>query len=563
MLAFELYRKNRESTVNNPNKESLFKKIFYYNGVATLDIKTCEEYGSRVLDSSRAVQECLQMPLNTIEIDELNLPDYATSNVQSPPYIRLYGKIHGGKMEIKIQGKKDKDDTLSGSRTYILDLVTKKTTSLSEGKTIVRVDQKKYTIDGKPLFEKYVESTLIDGNSILNGKACDVVVSALFEAAKSLDPVKANIPFLVYVLPFDGKIGYVGDEPVKGGPKFIDSFGNKTTHYSNSTTQNTKFLTYDDPIYTPNCKGRSGFYRNIGIGAESLAKVYVDKRYATAISGMTWIFVDLNEDVEPANDIGRHGLLAWLKANYDKMKIITQGNVGADSMMKVMCIKQAKSQQEVLVDENLTMKRLGDMFDGLPDIPTLCLEVLIDTSGSGPVWDTYMDVARRFLSGKRVSRKHLLMFFVRYLAKKGLRWRSDRRSAPEVQKFFARSRFCLLALNKGGRKSDHMEVGEHYAESVGRLAKIYVEFKKVIGDGSNSLSDILSYSKYDRDKLRFVVARVGRGIQLTNASDTAKSRLESEMAQLDMRSEIEDAYSHKDYSYFFYRGYYWNGGDNK
>ena len=569
MLAYEMYRKNRKSKANNPESEKLFKKVFYCDGGARLDEMTCEEYGSRVISRLKIIQDRLKMPLNTCPASTINLPKRTTSKVELVPYVQLRGKFNRNKVKVTISGKPPKGDGQKRSiREYVLDLESGETETVSYGSVVLRLDKTKYLLNGRPLFDEYVRSGIVNGDCVLNEAGCDAVADAFFDAAKVLEPRKDLVSFDLYVLPGEGPVEYAGrgDEP-ESGEEFVDGFGSTATHYSNSATLTTKFLTYDDRAYTLNCKQRADFYRDLGIGAESLEKVFVDQRYATTISGMKWVFVDLEQEtVEPVDaEMGRSGLLRWIKANYQRLGKKSDRNVKSDAMAKVLCIRQpkSKSQQVVLVDENLTMRRLSDIFDRLPDdIPPMCLETLIHDAGKSTIWDTYMNAVRSLLAGRSVPRDHILAFYARVLARKRREWDLDPHNAPDAKAFFNASRFCLKALNTSRPYGNGMEPGESFAEAVGSLAKHYVRFKKSAGGPDNSLSEMMSYSKYDREKLRFIVARIGRGVHLANATDEQRQNMEKEISATNLGGEISDDGAHRDYSYFFFRGYYW-GDDGK
>lgn len=564
MLAYEMYRKNRTSKANNPESEKLFKKVFYCDGSARLDEMTCEEYGSRVISRLKIIQDRLKMPLNTCPASTINLPKRTTSKSEPVPYVQLYGEFNRNKVKVAVYGRRPKvDDQKRPIREYVLDLESGETETTSYGSVVLRLDKTKYLLDGKPLFDEYVRSGIVNGDCVLNEAGCDAVADAFLDAAKMLEPRKNRVSFDLYVLPHKGLVEYAGrgDEP-KSDEEFVDGFGSTATHYSDSATLTTKFLTYDDRAYTLNCKQRADFYRDLGMGAESLEKVFVDQRYVTTISGMKWVFIDLaQETVEPVDaEIGRSGLLTWIKANYQRLGRKSDGNVRSEAMVKVLCIRQSNSQQEVLVDENLTMRRLSDIFDRLPDdIPPMCLETLIHDTGKSTIWDTYMNAAKSLLAGRSVPRDHILAFYARVLARKGLAWRLDPRNASDAKAFFNASWFCLKALNTSRPYGNGMEPGESFAEAVGSLAKHYVKFKKSAGGLDNSLSEMMSYSKYDREKLRFIVARIGRGVHLANATDEQRQNMEKEISATNLGGEISDDVAHRDYSYFFFRGYYWGG----
>lgn len=568
MLAYELYHKNRESKANNPESEKLFKKVFYYNDEAMLDEMTCEEYGSRVISGLKTIQDRLKMPLNTSPALNINLPNRTTSKAEPVPYVQLYGEFHRSKVKITIWGKKPKNTGQERPfRKYVLDLESKEMETTSHGSVVLRLDKNKYLLDGKSLFDEYVSSGIVNNDCVLNEEGCDEVVGKfLCSAKKVLEPRKDRVSFDLYILPGKGKVEYDESRDAKSesGEEFIDGFGNKTTHYSDSATSNTKFLTYDDRAYTLNCKQHADFYRDLGIGAESLEKVFVDQRYATTISGLKWFFVDLAQaTIEPVDaEIGRSGLLTWIRANYQRLRNKSGDNVGSKAMAKILCIRKSYAQQEVLLDENLTMRRLGEIFDHLPeDIPPRCLETLIHDVGQSTIWDTYMNAAKSLLAGRSIPRNDILTFYARVLAHKGLNWRLDPRNTSDVKTFFKASWFCLKALNTSSPNGNEMESDESFAYAVGELAKLYIRFKSS-GGLDNSLSEIMSYSKYDREKLRFIVARIGRGVHLANTTDAQRQDIEKGVSDTNLGDEISDDGAYRDYSYFFFRGYYW-GGDGK
>jgi hypothetical protein len=96
---------------------------------------------------------------------------------------------------------------------------------------------------------------------------------------------------------------------------------------------------------------------------------------------------------------------------------------------------------------------------------------------------------------------------------------------------------------------------EEYAYKIGVIAGKYVKFKREKKEANNSTNDILTYSKYDRERLRFVYQRVGIGVSLSkvNTDDISQS-IKNELP----KEEIDDTQAHEDYSYFFYKGAFEN-----
>ena len=98
-----------------------------------------------------------------------------------------------------------------------------------------------------------------------------------------------------------------------------------------------------------------------------------------------------------------------------------------------------------------------------------------------------------------------------------------------------------------------MIAAEKFAYHTGLIAGRYVKFKRESDEESNMLSDILTYSKYDREKLRHVISRVCQGVSQSNAKQTRIDVL-SKFIHENQQEEIPDPEANNDYSYFFYKG---------
>jgi Na+-transporting NADH:ubiquinone oxidoreductase subunit NqrF len=82
-----------------------------------------------------------------------------------------------------------------------------------------------------------------------------------------------------------------------------------------------------------------------------------------------------------------------------------------------------------------------------------------------------------------------------------------------------------------------------------------VKFKKDKDEANNSTNDILAYSKYDREHLRFVYHRIGLGLSLSKVNtDELTQFMKNNMS----KEEIDDTHAYEDYSYFFYKGVFEN-----
>ena len=99
-----------------------------------------------------------------------------------------------------------------------------------------------------------------------------------------------------------------------------------------------------------------------------------------------------------------------------------------------------------------------------------------------------------------------------------------------------------------------MNQNEEFAYRIGKVAGKYLKYKRKVDEITNSTHDILTYSKYDRETLRFVFKRISNSVFLSKASDADKTDIEAALKQERPTAEIEDSKAFDDYSYFFYKG---------
>ena len=564
MLAYELFLNNKDSSTPDVKEQLPIKKIFYKNNA--VDSKTLDEYGSEIIKTAELLQTCFQMPLSTIDPKLLNLPDFGRGANSKKPYIKIRGilKTDTSKLILEI-GK------ASNSIKHVLDLTTGEIHNNPDKKIKLNLDKIQYLINSYPLFDEYVKFGIIDNDGVLNLKVYDDIIKIFFEFAKNHKPEitkPGTIRFEIYVLPDDSTIEFRENEKNKKNDSiqnsFIDYFGNKSSKYPSKTTQTAKFLTFDDEALTVNCMKDADFYKNLGIGDGSFKKIFTNKSQTFTISQLKWIFVDMF-DIHSKFHETKKGILTQLYENYNIMK---DKSVSILVGSKVICIQSKKSQQVLLINENLTMNKMKKMFSNIKytkDIPEFCFEILIDTSNKNTIWNTYLYVVRNFIGGRRTPKNYLLSYFNKILRQKIHDWAKDyvkkqlsKDYIKEQSSFFTKSDFCLKYLCSSNNDMKYMDKNEEFAEKIGKIANVYIKFKKKEKENNNSLSDILTYSKYDRERLRFILSRVGRGLQLSNLSDDEKDSTENQIRSLQSNEEIEDDAASKDYSYFFYKGFYTN-----
>ncbi|MEM2160310.1 MAG: hypothetical protein QXN55_05075 [Candidatus Nitrosotenuis sp.] len=207
MLAFELYLKNKDSTSGNVKSLKPIKKIIYKNGSWKIDEKTIEEYGSEIFPKFSAIQNWLSMPLSTSNPENLNLPDYRTSSAQPSPYILIYGMLKTNKSKesslILSIGKKP------NFIEHLLDLSTNQVTEKESKRVSLKLEKKNYKIDGKNIFDLYVESKIINNDGVLNKSEYLKIISKLtdFINKRKLENAPIGLQsFSIYLLPSTDRI---------------------------------------------------------------------------------------------------------------------------------------------------------------------------------------------------------------------------------------------------------------------------------------------------------------------------------------------------------------------
>jgi len=588
MLAYELWYSNRiRPNIPAPKGQFPIKKIFYKNNTITIDEKKIEEYGNGETKDTKWLQNLLQMPLNTSNLENINLPNYEVGSASPKPYIEAYGTLEKNRSALRIFIGKEKSGRQKSESIYqkhLLDFDSGKITSEVKGTVKLKLNKNNYQIGSKPLFAEYIKSGIIDEEGTLNEEAYDKIIVTFLEFAKKQkkqsddSPIQEKkIGFRVYILPDSDKIEYTKSKTSGGNPgpaPFVDYFGIENTEYADKPTTTAKFITYDDKAFTINCKQAADFYKNLGIGSDVLVKVYVEPSQTFTINNLRWTFIALDDPDFKFKET-KKGILTQLYQNYEDLK-----QNGKDSNLKIICIQKKQAKQEILIDENLTMRKMKDLFSKMHEsvsksgnIPPLCFEsVLIDKSHKEPIWSTYVYVIRNFLAGNKVSKYYLLSLFNNVLKQRRYDWirlSLNDKKEQEPQDFFLRTEFCMKHLislehsNITNMRSSEISPNEEFATRIGMIARTYIDFKQKNKESDNSLLDILTYSKYDRERLRFIVARIGRGVHLSKIDDDKKKEVTKKISTLQPNKEITEDAAFTDYSYFFFKGYYYTKSENE
>ena len=588
MLAYELYLNNKDSKSEAVKTLRLLKKIFVNEDKIEIDTKTLDEYGSEIIDASQSpvpnfLQQCLSMPLNTTDVDKLNLIDKRTGTKSRSPYIKIYGKLIINKNEkeisLNIEGK-DPDNVkskgkISFSSKFDLSTFTETPSRPTTPRIILNIEKTKYQIGNDNLFKAYIDAGIITSEGFFENSLFNKVSTSFFEFVKKRSlpqekyPTFSKYPFEIFVLPNNDTIKFNSQstESRSIDNHFIDSFGNDCTLYDSKTTQNAKFLSFDDLAFTINSKEGVEFYKNLGIGLESLDKINMPVKNVFRFAGLNWVFINIINPYFTFKEV-REGFFAQLCESYQALLNESYDIYREQVQMKIICYKRTQAKVEILIDENLTMyriRRIIDRSNGDPGYPFSFEDILIDKSNTTrdsykktPILRDYLNAVQNLINDTYIDNERLLQICSRKIKSKIFEWidlANDKNKNREALKFFSQSEFCFKTLLERGNNPKKMDShNEEYAYNIGRIAGRYVRFKKETEENNNSLRDILTYSKYDRDKLRTVFKRIGLGINLAKAEEPELDKISLFIKNNDPNEEIAEDKQDYDYSYFFYKG---------
>lgn len=603
MLAYELYLRSRDA--EPPIQPYPLKKIFVNAKGSVLKIKldsnTLEAYGGKTLPETRSFQECLSMPLSNQS--EIGLPRRMTGTASKRPYVILYGTYQNGKVGISIKGRKPSAKTPKKlTFTYRASIIGgDETEDRGADSTAIaqRLDRDHYWLGERTLHQVYLKDKVIDNDDAFSSKiffaTCNRFVDFCRQRklAERLEDFKRRLYFELVILPYsmarsNTTIRFLeGTEPDLPKSLFSDAFDTQVTGFSSKTTQTAKFLSFDDRAFTINCTKGKDFYQNLGIGRETLQNLNLPMGACFKIAGLLWFFIDLT-DPHFMFQATNSGIYDQLVSNYQLLSKKAGMAPEMKSVMKAVCLRKTQAKLEVLLDENLTMDQVEEILhinrhewanDGTPHETVggldrqrsstelrrhpMALETLIVSRGgraSSPLWHDYLSAVQHLITATPIDRNVLINQFSRILKENLLSlWVKDLgRGVDSTDHFFEKSMFCIRLLTKELEGMTDMNSDEEYAFRVGKIAGRYVQFKRMTGEAASSTGDILTYTKYDRDRLRHVYSRVCTGVSLGMSTSRTPSGSEQAMTQFlkdnAPSKEIGDDKAYEDYSYFFYRG---------
>ena len=559
-------KRNLDATSEYP-----IKKIFYSKNSITVDRTTIQQFGSPTTKRSRFIQEWLTMPLLTTSEKTLNLPDKRTGKGSANPYLVLNcqfkkaTKTSNPQIFLEIIEKRPRNSTkkTTGEKNIFsasYDIIKNKQTISAAGDLLLHLDKKSYELNGKNLFDEYVSSGIITKDGKLKSTVFKEIAQKFFDFVKNspIDPDHNNqttCMFRIFILPNDKKISF--KQTINTGSKFKDSFGNNVSSIASNPSKNAKFMSFDDEAFTPNGMKKEKFYENIGVGLETLDKITLPQDKIFSRSGLNWIFIDMASPDSDFENILSGGIYHQLFDNYSKLQSRSGQMYTKLSMLKVLCIKMdtTKTKMEILLDENLTMEKLRELFSNMSknEIPFSGIEVLIETTNNKILWENYLRFISAFLRGYGFDDSFLISIFTKLIRKQIFDWIKSK-TAKDSQDFFKKSEFCRKILSISKQNTITLDDDENYAYGIGKIAGRYVKFRESLDDAPHSVKDILIYSKYDKRSLQHVFKRVSQGINFSKADDANLSKIRNYVSATLPKNEINDENQSNDYSYFFYKG---------
>ena len=571
MLIYELFLKNKDETDTLPGESIPCKKVYAKlekdQCLVVLDPKTIDEYGQKFAPDSSQIQIALNMPL--LNQKSVGLPDHRTGSNSKPPYIVIFGLIKGAKIDLSMKGYLESGS--KGSLSYEFDLQEGKEKLNASNDLLMRLEESKYLHEGVTLFDKYVNEGLISNASLFKASAFLKISEAFKDYCFSrnlkniLEANKKKIPFRLVVLPMSmlnsGKpVECLGDKcESETETTKIDAFAFPMNSYANKPVidKYSKFISYDDEAFAINCNREEAFYESLGIGDQSIEKIKMPQGFQ--ISGLNWYFMSLTENAffEKKNT----GIYEQLKHVYKKLTE-DKSTVPELSQLKIICTDKSNAKIEVLLDENVTIDQLAKNFKFNQPVadysPPMAFEdVLLDKNQKGKIiWSFYIGAIRSTLIGINIDWSFLLALITKQIRKRLFKWIEELPNCNEATDFFKKSEFCFKILQN--LEACDVNPFERYAYGIGQIVGEYLQYKRRTNEITNSTYDIMTYTKYDREKLRFVYQKVVLGLFLSKKYDSQGKAVEDEIANLLPKEEIDDDHSEVDYSYFFYKGLFEN-----
>ena len=254
------------------------------------------------------------------------------------------------------------------------------------------------------------------------------------------------------------------------------------------------------------------------------------------------------------------GIFKRLYENYNQLKSNT--NPKYLSQMKIVCYHKKQKKIDLLIDENMTMDSMKDLFnnDYAKNVPAFIFErVFIEKNKKKSLYGQYIIAVRSLISGNKIEKIRLITYFTRIIKTKIHSESWLKKNTSTGKDFFNNSWICLKILSNTYSKENIMNSAEKFAYEIGLIAGEYVKSREMERSAPNSILDILTYTKYDREKLKFVFQKVCLGVNLSKFDNEDKRQyLRKYIGNFELNEDIDDSYS--DLSYFFFKGVFKNLG---
>ncbi len=176
--------------------------------------------------------------------------------------------------------------------------------------------------------------------------------------------------------------------------------------------------------------------------------------------------------------------------------------------------------------------------------------------------ESFFDEAKRFLNKRVISEKGRYIDAIK------------NNEIKDIEDFFSKADFYLLFKylmhnsGDGMQQPKYMKTEEYFAYLIGTSVGKYLQLLKKSENLDNSAYDLISYDKYDYEKLKFVFEKLGRAIGIKKLEDkqeemekyfnTISNEIDDTLGKLPASEEIKD----KDLAFFFYLGVFKELGNN-
>jgi hypothetical protein len=344
---------------------------------------------------------------------------------------------------------------------------------------------------------------------------------------------------------------------------FKDSFANMVSDYASGNTRTASFLSFNEDFFTIKYIKDKKFYESLGIGIESLDKIELPKQEIFRISGFDWWFsaqeASSNFNFKKYNK----GIFYQLYENYKKLSELDKSTLGKINL-HVTCLNLDNKKLEIIIDENLTMEKLERLFDNISEteIPRNAFEdSLIIKNGKTTYWHHYIDVIRSFLSENHINSFFLMKIFTINIRNNIFDW-IKQQGFVDAYEFFRQTWFCYKILTRSNKKLLLLDNDENFAYHVGKLAGQFFKLASKSDEynkNDNRYSGMLTYTKYDKTTLERIVQRLGWWFGLLSSDNEKKTTFLFQASEI-VKNLGDISNNNKDYSFFFYKGFFEEAG---